>query len=81
LISNFILPASKPSTGEDILGLELGEEFLQYPITLKGRRWVTVVEAAVVGGNDLISRLDHLSVNETLDRVLEEVVLVNWLHG
>jgi hypothetical protein len=38
-------------------------------------------EATVVGRDDLILRLDHFSVNEPLDAILEEVGMVNWLHG
>ena len=81
MVSYFVLPTSKSSTGENVLRLKLGEEFLQDTITLE--RWcrITVIEAAVVGGNDLIGRLDHLSVDQTLDGVLEKVGLVNWFHG
>ena len=81
LVSNFILPASKSSTGEDIFGLKLGKKFLQNTITLEGGRRVTVVEATVVGRDNLIGRLDHLGVDKTLDRVLQEIGLVNRLHG
>jgi hypothetical protein len=40
-----------------------------------------MVEAAVVGGDDLVVRLDHLSVDEALDAVLEHVLLINGLHA
>lgn len=40
-----------------------------------------MVEAAVVGGDDLVIRLDHLGVDETLNAVLEHVLLIDGLHA
>jgi hypothetical protein len=40
-----------------------------------------VVEAAVVGGHDLVVGLDHLGVDEALDAVLEHVLLVYRLQA
>lgn len=81
LITNLVAPAAEASTGVDIFGLELGEEFLQNTLALKRRSWVTVVKAAVVSRNNLVLGLDHFSVDETLDGFLEEVIVVDWLHG
>lgn len=61
--------------------MQLGEELLEHAVTLKGRSGVTVVEAAVVGGHNLVARLEHLGVDKTLDALLEEVLLVNRLHA
>jgi len=75
-----VSPASETSTGEDIHILQLWEEFREYPFTLKRWCWVTVVEATVIGGNDLIGRLDHLSVDKSLDGILKEIGVVDRLH-
>jgi hypothetical protein len=34
----------------------------------------------VIGRDDLILRLDHLSVDETLNAILEEVGMIHRLH-
>lgn len=39
-----------------------------------------LTEATVIGRDDLILRLDHLSVDETLNAILEEVGMVHRLH-
>ncbi|KAI6762824.1 hypothetical protein HG530_008804 [Fusarium avenaceum] len=81
LVTDLVSPAAESATGQDVHGLELGEDLLEDSLTLKGRSGVTVVESTVVGGDDLVLGLDHLSVDETLDAVLEEVLNINGLHG
>jgi hypothetical protein len=61
--------------------LKFGEEFFENALTFKGWRWVAVVEATVIGRDDLILRLDHFGINKSLNGVLEEVGMINWLHG
>lgn len=60
---------------------ESRKELCEDALTLERRGGVTVVEAAVVGGDDLILGLDHLGVDETLDAVLEHVRLINRFHA
>lgn len=81
LVTDLVSPAAESATGPDVHVLKLGQELLENTLTLESRCGVTVVELAVVGGDDLILGLDHLSVDETLDTVTEEVGLVNRLLG
>lgn len=81
LVANFVSPAAETSSRVDVLGLELGEELGEDALTLKGRGWVTMVETAVVCGDNFIGGLDHFGVDQTLDGVPENVRLVDRLHG
>jgi len=81
LVAHFIAPASETSSGVNASGLELGEELLEDTLTLQGWGWVTVIEAAVVGGNNLVFWFDHLSVDQTLDGISQNIGLVDWLLG
>lgn len=81
LVANLVSPAAEAATGEDVHVLKLGEELLEDSLTLEGGGRVTVVKGTVVGGDDLIIRVDHLGVDETLDGVLEEVLDIDGLHG
>jgi hypothetical protein len=38
-------------------------------------------EFAVVGGDNLVGRLKETSVDHTLNAILEQVLLVDWLLG
>lgn len=81
LVADLVLPATETATGVDVLGLQLGQELSQDTVTLNGGRRVTVVELAVVGRDDLVLGQDHLSVDKTLDTILEQVLLVHGLHA
>ena len=81
LVADLVPPAAEATTGPDVHILELGEKLLEDTLTLERGSGVTVVELAVVGGDDLILGLDHLGVDETLDAVLEQVLLINRLHA
>ena len=61
--------------------LERREKLGENALTLERGCGVSVVEAAVVGGYDLVVGLDHLGVDEALNAVLEHVLLVNGLHA
>jgi hypothetical protein len=81
LVADLVAPRSETATGPDTLLLELGQNLGEGTLTLQAGGGVTVVEAAVVGGDDLITGLEHLGVDETLDRLGEESLVVNGLHG
>jgi hypothetical protein len=81
LVADLVAPAAEAATGVDALGLEAGEELGEDTFTLERRGGVAVVEAAVVGGDDLVFGLDHLGVDETLDGIGEEGVVVDGLVG
>lgn len=81
LVTDLVAPATETATRPDALLLELGQDLGQSTLTLQRGSGVTVVEAAVIGGDDLVARTEHLSVDETLDRLSEESVVVDGLHG
>lgn len=81
LVANLVAPAAEAAARQNVLSLQLGEELLQDTLTLQAGRRVAVVEAAVVGGNNLVLGADHVRVDETLDAVLEQSLLVNRLHA
>ena len=72
LIPNLVSPATEPSTGVNVHVLKFGEELFEDAFALEGRGWVAVVEAAVVGRDDLIGGFEHVGVEEALDGVFEE---------
>ena len=80
-VSYLVSPAAETTSGVDVLSLEFRKKLLENTLTLQGWSGVTVVKAAVVGRDNLIIWSDHLSVDETLDRVPRDVGLVNWFHG
>ena len=80
LVADLVTPRAETATGPDTLLLELGQNLGEGTLTLQAGSGVTVVEAAVVGGDDFITRLEHLGVDETLDRIGEESLAVNGLH-
>lgn len=81
LVADLVAPAAEAAAGVDALLQEAGEELGEDTLTLEGGGWVAVVEAAVVGGDDLVFWPDHLGVDETLDGVGEEGVVVDGLVG
>ena len=81
LVADLVAPATEAATGPDVLLLHLGQDLGESTLALQRRGGVTVVEAAVVGGNNLIGGSEHLSVDKTLDRLGQESVVVNRLHG
>ena len=81
LVADLVSPATEAATGVDVHVLELGKKFGEDTLTLQSGSGVTLVELAVVGRDDLILGLDQVGVDETLNAVLEEVLLVDGLHG
>lgn len=81
LVTNLVTPSTEAATRVDVQVLELWEELLEDALTLERRSGVTVVELAVVSGDDLVLGLEHLGVDETLNTLLEESLGVNRLHG
>lgn len=81
LVTDLVAPAAETATRPDTLLLELGQDLGQSALTLQRRGGVTVVEAAVIGGDDLVARTEHLGVDETLDRVGQEGLVIDVLHG
>jgi hypothetical protein len=67
LVADLVAPAAETTSGVDIFSLKLGEKFLENALTLERRSGVTVVKAAVVGGDDFVLGFNHLSVDKTLD--------------
>lgn len=80
LVANLVPPATEPTSGVDTEVLELRKKLGQNTLTLQRWRGVAVVELAVVGRDNLVLRLNHVGVDQTLNAVLEEVGLVNRLH-
>lgn len=81
LVTDLVSPGTEAATRPDVHVLQLGQELLEDTLTLESGGRVTVVELAVVGGDDLVLGLDHLGVDQTLDTVLEEVGLIHGLLG
>lgn len=81
LVTDLVPPGAEAATGPDVHVLELRQELLEDTLTLERWGWVSVVEAAVVSADDLVGRLEHLGVDETLNAVLQHVLLVDRLHA
>lgn len=80
LVTNLIAPAAEAATGPDVKILELGQDLGESAFTLERGSGVSVVEAAVVSRDDLVTRPEHLSVDETLDRLSKKSLEVDGLH-
>ena len=80
LVTDLVAPATEAATGPNVLGLEAGQDLSEGTLTLKRGGGVTVVETAVVGRDDLITGLEHLGVDQTLDGVGQKGLLVDGLH-
>ena len=72
LVPDLISPATEPAPGVNVHVLEFGQELFEDALTLEGRGWVAVVEAAVVGRDDLVGGFEHVGVEEALDGVFEK---------
>lgn len=81
LIADFIAPAAEAAAGVDVLFLEFGQELFEDAFALEGGGWVAVVEAAVVGGDDLVGGGEHFGGDEAFDAVGEHIGVVDGLHG
>ena len=81
LVADLVTPRTEATTGPDVLLLHLGQDLGEGTLTLQRGGGVTVVEAAVVGRDDLVGGAEHLSVDETLDTLGQESLVVNGLHG
>lgn len=79
LVTDLVAPASETATRPDALLLKLGEKLSESALTLQRWGGVTVVESAVVSRDDLVTGLEHLSVNETLDGFLHNGLKVHRL--
>lgn len=80
LIADLVAPAAEATTRPDVLLLQLGQDLRKSSLALQGWSGVTVVEAAVVRGDNLVRRLQHLGVDEALDRLGQECLVVHRLH-
>lgn len=81
LVAHLVAPAAEPAPREDVLGLQGGEELFEHALALEGRGRVAVVEAAVVGRDDLVGGLEHGGVEEAADGVGKEGGVVDGLEG
>lgn len=77
LVPNFVSPAAEAAAGVDVVFvLQGGEELFENAFALEGRGGIPVVEAAVVGTDDLIVGLEHGRVEEAGDAIFEDAGLV-----
>ena len=81
LVADLVAPAAEATTRPDALLLQLGQDLGEGTLTLQGGGGVAVVEAAVVGGDDLVVGPEHVGVDQTLDGVGQELLVVDGLHG
>ncbi len=81
LVPDFVAPAAEAAAGVDVEVLQLGQELLENAFALESRGRVTVIEAAVVGGDNLVGWAEHFGVEEPFDAVAEHVVVVDRLHA
>lgn len=79
LVADLVAPAAEAAAGQNVLGLQLGQQLLEDALTLQSGRGVALDELAVVGRHNGIGRLDHVGVDEALDTVLEQVLLIDGL--
>jgi len=81
LISDLVFPAAETAPGMNAQRVQLREELLQDAITLQGGGGVTVVEAPMVNRHNLVIGVHEGSVYAALDRLRDEIFLVDRLHG
>ena len=79
--NTFVFPSTETTTGVNVLCLKLGHHLLESAVTLECWGWVTVVEAAVICADNLIIRLEHLSVDQTLDTLGKHGIVIHRLHA
>ena len=77
LIPDFVPPAPEAAARIDPHVLQLGEELFKNAFAFKAGGRVAVVEAAVVGGDDLVGGLQHFGVDEAADAVFQESFVVD----
>ena len=80
LVTDLIAPATEAATRPDVHRLQLRQNLGKGAFTLQRGGGVSVVKAAVVGGDNLIAGLEHLGVDETLDGLGKKGVNVDGLH-
>lgn len=79
--AHLVSPAAKAAAGVNAQVLQLGQQLREDTLALQGGSGVALIELAVVGGHDLVARPDHVGVDETLNAVLQKVLLIHRLHG
>mmetsp|Transcript_23600 Transcript_23600/g.40100 ORF Transcript_23600/g.40100 Transcript_23600/m.40100 type:complete len:221 (-) Transcript_23600:843-1505(-) len=80
LVADFVLVASKaPSRPNVVVFLQHRKRFSQNGISLQAGSWVSMLQAAVVSGHNLVTRLDQLSVDGTSNCVANHVLQINRL--
>lgn len=79
LVADLVAPAAEAATRPDVLLLQLRQQLGEGTLALQGWSRVAVVEAAVVGGDDLVVGPEHLGVDETLDGLGQDGLLVDGL--
>ena len=58
LVTDFVLPRTEAAPRENVLIVKVGQDLLKSSITFQSRGGVTVVEAAMVGADDLVAGLE-----------------------
>lgn len=82
LVPDFVSPGPEPAARVDVVVVLQGrKQLLQDALALEGWGRVAMVEAAVVGADDFVRRLQHGGVEEAGDGVGEHAILVHGLEG
>ena len=81
LVADLVPPAAEAAAGVDVPFLQFGQQLLEHAFALEARGRVPVVEAAVVGRDNLVGGSQHLGVEQTLDAVFEHVGGVDGFHA
>ena len=81
LVADLVAPAAEAAARVDAAVLELGQELFEGAFALERRGWVAVVEAAVVGADDLVGGAEHFGGDEAADAVVEEGGVVDGFHA
>lgn len=80
LVADLVAPAAEAATRPDVHALQLGQQLGQSTLAFERGSGVSVVEAAVVGGDDLVGWLEQLGVDESLDGLSQDGLHVDGLH-
>lgn len=72
LVADLVAPAAEAAAGVDVFGLEPGQQGREHAFALEGRGRVAVVEAAVVGRDELVGGLEHVGADEAADGVFDD---------
>ena len=81
LVADLVAPAAEAAAGVDVFCLELGQQGLEHAFALEGRGRVAVIEAAVVGRNDLVGGLEHVGADEAADGVFDDGLVIDGFEG